>query len=446
MIVKNSDSDLITKRRSTMRMWIITLLLLLLPAGALPAVQPESFTVGGLKVIYVSNPATQIVSANMYFRGGVALASMENAGIEHLALVVAVRATKNYPREAMNAALDRMDTRINAGAGPDYSTISMRCVKKNLAESWKIFTDVILNPSFDSAMVELEREQTLAAIRQMQDAPDQQLTRLALESFYRETPYTVDPLGTERTVRSFSAKELQAYMQSRVSATQLLLVVCGNVTRAELDEMVNGSFGSLPQGSFQAPQPVPVRHTTPTVLVVKRPLPTNYILGLFPAPPIGTDASYAMTLGASILSDRVFEEVRTKRSLSYAAMAMGGPNFSSYRGIYTTTVKPETTITVMVDEIKKLQNEPVSAKSLKDKRNVYVTGYYLNVETNASQANMLAHYELSGAGYQKATKLMENISKVTAEEIQKVCSEYIHNLQFVLIGNPASLQLSPFMF
>jgi zinc protease len=153
-----------------------------------------------------------------------------------------------------------------------------------------------------------------------------------------------------------------------------------------------------------------------------------------------------MTLGTSILSDRVFEEVRTKRSLSYAAMAMGGPNFSSYRGIYTTTVKPETTITVMVDEIKKLQNEPVSAKSLKDKRNVYVTGYYMNLETNASQANMLAHYELSGAGYQKATKLMENMSKVTAEEIQKVCSEYIRNLQFVLIGNPVSLQLSPFMF
>lgn len=429
-----------------MRMWIASLLLLLLPVGVHSAVQPESFTVGGLKVIYVSNPATQIVATGMYFRGGVALASMQNAGIERLALMAATRATKNYPRDKMSAALERMDTQLDAGSNSDYSSINMQCVRQNLAESWKIFTDVILNPSFDSAVVELEREQTLAAIRQEEDMPDQQLNRLALESFYRETPYTVDPLGTERTVRAFSGKELQTYMQSRVSAAQMLLVVCGNVTRTELEEMVRASFGSLPQGSFQAPKPAPVHHTSPTVLVVKRELPTNYILGLFSAPPFGSDASYAMSLGASILSDRVFEEVRTKRSLSYAAMAMGGANFSNYRGIYTTTVKPETTITVMVDEIKKLQNQPVPAKSLKDKRNVFVTGYYMGMETNASQANTLAHYELSGEGYEKATKFTENVSKVTAEEIQKVCSEYIHNLQFVLIGNPASLQLSPFMY
>jgi len=41
---------------------------------------------------------------------------------------------------------------------------------------------------------------------------------------------------------------------------------------------------------------------------------------------------------------------------------------------------------------------------------------------------------------------MENVGKVTAEEIQKVCNDYIRNQQFALIGNPASIQLSPFMY
>jgi zinc protease len=429
-----------------MRMWIVVLLLLLLSAATLAGVQPESFMVGGLKVIYATNPATEIIAANMYFRGGVALVSMENAGIENLALQVATRATKNYPPDKLSAALERMDTRLGAASGPDFSSINMQCVKQNFGESWKIFTEVILNPSFDTAMVELEREQTLSAIRQEADAPDQQMNRRAMDSFYRETPYSVDPMGTERTVRSFTAKDLQAYMQGRVSATQMLLVVCGNVTREELEGMVKTSFGNLPQEAFQVPQPVPVHHSAPAVTVVKRELPTNYILGLFPAPPLGTPASYAMTMGRSILNDRVFEEVRTKRSLSYAAAAIGGANLSNYVGIYTTTVKPETTIAVMVGELKKLQDEPVPAKTLNDKKNLFFTGYYLGMETNASQASTLARYELSGQGYEKATKLMENIRKVTAEDIQKVCNEYVHNLQFVLIGNPPSLQLSPFMY
>ena len=429
-----------------MRIWIVALFLLLLSGMIVAGVQPESFTVGGLKVIYAANPATEIIAVNMYFRGGVALASMENAGIENLALQVATRATKNYPPDKLSAALDRMDTKLNAASGPDYSSINMQCVKQNFAESWKLFTDVILNPSFDTTMIELEREQILSAIRQQADAPDGQLNRLAMDSFYRETPYTVDPMGTERTVRSFTGKDLQAYMHGRVSAAQMLLVICGNVTRDELEQMVKASFGSLPQGAFQVPQPVPVRHSAPAVTVVKRELPTNYILGLFPAPPFASPASYAMTMGRSILGDRVFEEVRTKRSLSYAPVATGGANFSNYGGIYVTTVKPETTIAVMVGELKKLQNEPVPSKTLNDKKNLFFTGYYLGMETNASQANTLARYELSGQGYEKATELMENIRKVTAEDIQKVCNEYIHNLQFVLIGNPPSLQLSPFMF
>ncbi len=429
-----------------MRMWILLLVLVLLSVAAPAAVQPESFTVGALKVVYVSNPATDIIAANMYFRGGVAVAGLEKAGIERLALLVATRATKNYPLDVLSAALERMDTRLNSAAGPDYSSIDMQCVKKNFAESWKIFTDVILNPSFDSALVERERERTVAGIRQVKDVPDQYLTQLAVETFYRENPYSIDPSGTVRTVRSFSAKDLQAFMQSRVTAAQMLLVVCGNVTRSELEQMVKTSFGILPQGSFTVSRPVPVQHSSPMVLVVKRDLPTNYITGLFPAPLFGSPASYAMIMARSILGDRLFEEVRTKRSLSYAASATAGAMFSNYAGIYVTTTKPETTIAVMVGELKKLQNEPVPAKTLSDKKNLFFTGYYLGVETNASQADMLARYELSGKGYEEGTKLMENIRKVTAEDIQKVCNEYIHNLQFVLIGNPVSLQLNPFMY
>ena len=70
----------------------------------------------------------------------------------------------------------------------------------------------------------------------------------------------------------------------------------------------------------------------------------------------------------------------------------------------------------------------------------------MNVETNASQADLLARFELIGHGYEEAGKLMEGIKAVTPEAVQKVCKEYIHNLQYVLIGNPATLQIGAFMY
>jgi zinc protease len=413
---------------------------------ARPASPAESFSVNGLKVIFVPNKANDIIAVNMYLRGGSATLDMHQAGIENLALRVATLATKNFPKEKLNAELERMDTRMFTAAGRDYSSISLQCVQQNFSRSWKVFTDVLLNPSFDSVDVELERQKALSSIRQSKDSPDQYLSSLATEAFFVDHPYSVDPSGTERTIRSFTSKDLQSFMRERVATSGMLLVVVGNTTREELEKMVNESFGSLAQGTYREAFPPAVSFQTPSLKVVRRELPTNYITGYYPAPQFGTDESYAMILAESILRYRLFEEVRTKRSLSYAPAAGLGQLFTNYGMIYVTAVKPETTVTVMLNEVKKLQNEPVSEKTLNDQRNVYLTGYYLNTETNGSQADLLARYELSGAGYVKAEKYLESVRSVTPEAIQKVCQRYMHNLQFVLLGNPAELKLAPFTY
>ena len=210
---------------------------------------------------------------------------------------------------------------------------------------------------------------------------------------------------------------------------------------------MNGQdIGSLPQGAFKMIPPVTVRHSTPSVEVVERKLPTNYIMGLFPAPPFGSPESYPMLLGRSILQERLFLEVRTKRALSYAPATRGGNLFSNYGALYVTAVKPDSTIGVMVGELKKLQTVPAPAKVVNDQKNGYLTQYYLTVESDASQADALARYELSGAGYEEFTRLVENVRKVTPEEIQKVWSEYAHNLQFVILGSPGTLRLTPFLY
>lgn len=167
---------------------------------------------------------------------------------------------------------------------------------------------------------------------------------------------------------------------------------------------------------------------------------------LYPVVPAFVSISKNRTRRNSKLRYRLFEEVRTKRSLSCAPAAGLGQVFTNYGIIYVTAVQPETTVTVMLNEVKKLQNEPVSEKALNDQRNVYLTGYYLNTETNGSQADLLARYELSGAGYVKAGKYLESLRNVTPEAIQKVCQKYMHNLQFVLLGNPAKLKLAPFTY
>jgi len=59
--------------------------------------------------------------------------------------------------------------------------------------------------------------------------------------------------------------------------------------------------------------------------VLTEKIPTNYILGVAPGPARSHSDYPAFSLATRILSERLFEEVRTKRNLSYAVDAAIAP-------------------------------------------------------------------------------------------------------------------------
>ena len=437
---------MIFDRRSITMKFRLSVFLAVVMSTVMLASEPESFTVNGLKVIFKQNTSNDIVSARMFFRGGVSVLTSQQAGIENLALDVATKASEHYPKDKLSGTLEKMDSHVSSSSGIDYSSVNLLCVKQYFVASWDVFADVLLHPAMDKEDVDLERNKTLASINQMKDNPDAYLSDLARRAFYTDHPYQTEVDGTVETVSSFTPEQLKAYMMSRMTSSQLLLVVVGNTTRQELEKMVSSSFGSLPVGSFTAPDLPMEEHQAPSMKIVQRTLPTNYIAGYFPAPSMGMPDYYAMTIAGSILRDRLFEEVRTKRGLSYAPSGGVSNSFSNHGNIYVTAVQPDTTIEVMIGELRKIKSEKVSEEDLRDKINDFITRFYYRIETSQSQAGFLAEYELSGAGYQQADKFIDNMKKVTPDDILNACKKYIKNIQFVLIGNPESLHVRDFMF
>ena len=139
------------------------------------AQQTESFTVNGLKVIFKQNTSTDIIAAQMYFKGGVALLDPESAGLEALTLQIATDASKSYSRDILSSKLESMNSQLSASSGLDYSSINLLCVKQYFDDSWKIFSDVIANPSFTDEDFQIEKGQQINAVKQSQDDPDELL-------------------------------------------------------------------------------------------------------------------------------------------------------------------------------------------------------------------------------------------------------------------------------
>jgi zinc protease len=420
--------------------------LLIALVTSLPAADAVSFEVNGLRVIFRPNTANDIIAAGLYFRGGVSIITEDRAGIENFTLIAAQKGTKNFPKDVLNSKLEQMDSRISSSSGKDYSSLDLMCVKQNFKDTWAIFTDIVLNPLFDQEEVDLERQKIISGIEQSKDNPDSYQSDLADQIFYAGHAYAIPIDGTVQTVSSFTPGDLSSFLKGRLTTSQLLLVVVGNTTQEELEGMVKDSFGKLPKGDYKPVKPETVTHQEPSMMIVNRDIPTNYILGQFPAPGIGQSGRYAALLAGSILRDRMWEEVRTKRGLSYAPSAGTSSRFESFGYIYVTAVSPDTTIKVMINELNKIKNEPVTDKDLKDKVNQLITRTYMGMETNSAQVDRLATYELSGAGYKASEQFIKDLKSVTPDEIRKYCDENIKNLQYVLIGNPDTLSIKNFMY
>lgn len=404
----------------------------------------SEFDVNGLKVLLKRREGSLTVATGLFIRGGSTNINAQNAGIESLMLGVATEATTNFPRAMMRRELSRMGTVIGSSANNDYSVLSLASTRMSFDRSWQIFTDVALRPSFTNEDVSLVQKRMIVSLSDDTDSPDVHLQRLQERAAYVGHPYLNSTTGTPETIAKLTPDDLRRYHTQLMETSRLLLVIVGDLNPTDLQKRVADSLGKLPRGNYKPEAVPPLTFAKSTVEVTPRELKTNYIQGLFTAPSLTSPDIYAMRVASSMLRDRVFEEVRVKRNLSYAPDAFLRTQAANVGGLYVSAVDANQSIRVMLSEINRLQTEPVSADDIHAVIAQYLTTYYLGQETNAAQAGELAQYELIGGGWRNSIDFLEKLSAVTPADVQRVAQKYMRNIRFVVLGNPQSVDPTVF--
>ncbi|HEX3102337.1 MAG TPA: pitrilysin family protein, partial [Pyrinomonadaceae bacterium] len=379
---------------------------------AAQAATVSEFDVNGLKVILKQRATAPTVAVGLFVRGGSANLTDKNAGIEDLMLNSAIEGGKQFPRQSVRRELARTGGAISAGASTDYSVVSFSSTRKSFDRIWDIFSDVVLNPAFAPADVERIRTQLSTRLSESEADGDGALNALSSRTLYAGHPYKNDPNGTPANIASFTVDDLRNYHRDVMQTSRLLLVVVGDVDAAQLKTLVAASFGKLPKGNYQAKPLPPIDFSKPTLDVTKRVLPTNYVEGVFSAPSLSSPDFYAMRVATTVLQQRIFEEVRVQRQLSYAPNADMNNNAANTGNIYVSAVDAKQAVAVMLDEVKRLQNVPITSDEISGMAGQYLTTYYLGQETNVAQARSLAEYELIGGGWRNSFEFLNHIREV----------------------------------
>jgi len=399
-----------------------------------------SFDVGGIRVILRQSDANNVVAANLYLLGGSRQVTAANAGIEALLLEVSDRGTKKYPRATLRRKMSLLGSEIATGPSDDWTMFGIRATREVLDSTWAIFADRVMQPTLSPEDVALVKNQFLSGIRQRRDDPDALAEYLADSIAFAGHPYGIPVTGTEASISSLDAKALRDYHVSQFVKSRMLLVVVGNVDRAHVERLVASTLAGLPQGNYSWTPPARLPERGSALVVEERDLPTNYIVGYYSGPLANSEDYQALRIATSVLTGRMFSEIRTRQNLTYDVHAPFLDRAASAGGLYVSTVAPDTTLKLMYNAVRELQEGLLDPAGLERLEQQFLTEYFLDNETNDAQASFLARAQLYRGDYRAADRFVEELKSVTPMAVRNVARKYMKGMRFAYVGDPRRLR------
>ncbi len=214
----------------------------------------------------------------------------------------------------------------------------------------------------------------------------------------------------------------------------MFLVVVGKISKEDLIKKITASFASIPAKPY-TPKTIAVpAFTTNSLITKERSVATNYIVGLVNAPKMSNEDYVPYRLAISVLSSNLFREIRTKRNLSYAPGAHQTSGQVPYAMVSVSTTDPKASVEVMVDELKKLQQETVSDDGLQQLKGTFITNNYMKEQSSAAMAVGLGQSEIMGS-WKIVEELPNKINAATAEQIRNAAKKYISGIKWNYLGD-----------
>lgn len=414
----------------------LTVCLGLLACARPGKVETTGFIVDGLQVIFKDTPGNPVVAGGFYLKGGTNYMGVKQAGIEIFLFDAALQGTKTFPKDELNASLESMGTNFDVTAGYDYTGLIFQCILDHFDPSWDLFTDVLLAPRFDPRELELVRQRMVAAIEAENDNPKRYVSRVANNLFYEGHPYGVSVWGFASTAAGLSRKDLIQYYRGDVTKNRALLVIVGDLDLQDVTGRARELARRLVMGPELRLPALAFDPGSPDLAIGRRDLPTNDILGLFTAPRPGHPDYPAFTAAMRILSDRLHEELHTKRNLATDPGAGFARRIANHGFIHVTTSRPDNTVTVIFQTIDQMIREPIPETWLKNVLAASMTRHLLENESAWNQLGQLAMWEIVGGGWEQADQYLPEIQALQPADIQAAVRKYVRNFHFGVVGDP----------
>jgi zinc protease len=262
---------------------------------------------------------------------------------------------------------------------------------------------------------------------------------------FRAHPYGHEVIGYREDLLRIGREDLYGHYRRYYTPANALIAVAGDFDTNEMIARLEALYGGLPSGETPTRAiPQEPRAAEELRLEVTGPGETTYLQISHHAPAADTPDFFAFTVLDSLLSGPTSLNmfggggISNKTSRLYRALVERELVVTAHGGLQATidpflydihlTVHPKRTpeevLAAFDDQVKRLQDEPVSqdeiARAIKQARALFAYGS----ENITNQAFWLGYAEMF-ANYSWFTGYVQHLEKVTPEDIQRIAQNYL---------------------
>ena len=421
--------------------------------GETPAVVAPEIVEGtlsnGIEVVAVQTGDVPIATISMLMPGGSKTDPREFAGIAQMAAGLADKGIHGMDAVQIAARFESLGASFGGGAGSDGTTFSLTAPVANLDAAGELAASIIKGAIYPDEEFERERARAMDGLRVSMNEPGGLSRMVARVAMYGDAPYGTQPGGTNETLSKITRDHLLEHRQRYFHPRRIKIVVSGGIdaeTAMATAEAMFGDWstpmlpGAIPEGSAGDAQPVR------TIVIDMPDAGQASVIAAVRAPSRTDEDYFALELANSVLgggsSGRLFEEIRTKRSLSYGAYS----GFPDRRDTSMLTASAQTkndtadeVVQIFLDEFARLGSEPLT-EDLLERRRLYLSGANARrLETSSGYNGTLATLLQQGLEPAEAMRFAERLDAVDADAANAAARDYVDPARatIVVVGNAA---------
>lgn len=422
-------------------------------AGARPdVVAPEiveQTLSNGIEVVAAQTGDVPIATMTVLVPGGASTDTRAKAGVAQFAASLAEQGTADMSAQEIAARLESLGASFSANAGRDGTFFSLTAPVANFEAAGEVLAAIVRSAQYPQAELDRERKRAIDGLLVEMKDPGALAGKVAAVAMYGDAPYGSQSSGTAESIAMITREDLLEHRQTWWHPSETKLIVSGGIAHAQATALANTLFGDW---SVDAPAPTPPANPAGeaqpvrTIVIDMPEAGQAAVLAAVRAIPRNDERYYALELSNAVLgggsSGRLFEEIRTKRSLSYGAYSGFADRSDDSVLSASAQTKNETAdevAQIFLDEFARLGTEPLDQELL-DKRRLYLGGNYArSLESSAGFNGIVAGLMQQGLEPAEAARYAERLAQVTPQDASSAAQDLVDpdKATIVIVGNAA---------